>query len=89
MGKDTAIYNASVMRDYFQNGVIPKAPADIILDILKCKGEEMKRDEIIRAFQQTSNARGLEVEDIVTGALTKLEKQGTIVRISHGIYKVI
>lgn len=98
MGKDTVTYNARELEKYY-DGKNPKKPEaeeyfpkpvnEVVLEILKSAGCELKREEIIPRFQQKQDCKDLDVSEVVSGALNLLVKNRKIERTQHGYYKVL
>lgn len=88
MNKETRNYKAKAFLRYVETGKI-QPPKDIVLDILRKSGDELKRAEIIQKFQEREDCKDSEVGYIVSAELEKLMKSGDVVKIRHGIYKAV
>lgn len=80
-------YRARQFRDYMESGNFKK-DAEIILEILGAKGEEMKKDEIIKAFAKNQDLEYEVANEVCTSALRKLVSTKKIIRVEHGHYVI-
>lgn len=88
MGKDTAEFNARSYSEFLETGVFPHRD-ETVLAVMKTAGCELKREEIIKRFQVEMACEDLDVDEIVSGALTSLVKNIKIERTRTGYYQVL
>ena len=90
MGSQKISYNARKLRMFYEDGTVLPSIEDVVKNILFRKGIVLKKQEIDELVCQEIDVKMDEsISSAVAIALKKLESNGYVSHVSHGMWKCI
>lgn len=87
MHSEICSLNAERMRKRFAGEKINN-DKDIVLNILKSKKTELKREEIVQEYRNVENVTVDLASQIVSSALSSLQKDSKVINTHYGYWKI-